>query len=226
MKNPLYILILLMLLWLSGCIGDDIIQDRVEERVVIVDFVDSLSLEATYQFKAEYQDSTGVVGTNEIEWQSSDTNIAIVDAAGNVKGVSEGTTMILAQATGQQVLSDSVMLVVSNELEDSVGMASREGQIVSTSSYELKGSFKVESINGGILISIDDTYKATDALPGLYLYLSNNPSTIAGALEIGPVQVFEGAHTYTVPEVTIGSYEYLLYYCKPFNVKVGEGQIQ
>ncbi|MEM9549152.1 MAG: hypothetical protein AAGA77_24405, partial [Bacteroidota bacterium] len=62
-------------------------------------------------------------------------------------------------------------------------------------------------------------------LPGLYVYLTNNRNTTANALEIGAVEVFNGAHTYTVEDVGINDYKFLLYFCKPFNVKVGDGEI-
>jgi len=60
----------------------------------------------------------------------------------------------------------------------------------------------------------------------LYVYLTNNPSTTAGALEIGKVTVFEGTHIYTIEgDIPLNQYNYLLYFCKPFNVKVGDGEI-
>ena len=67
---------------------------------------------------------------------------------------------------------------------------------------------------------------ADDGLPGLYVYLSNNPNSVSGALEIGPVEVFEGAHDYTISGLDITTYAYVLYFCKPFNVKVGHGDIE
>jgi len=50
---------------------------------------------------------------------------------------------------------------------------------------------------------------------------------VADAYEIGPVTVFQGAHFYDLPStISIFDYSYILYWCKPFEVKVGEGQIQ
>ena len=40
------------------------------------------------------------------------------------------------------------------------------------------------------------------------------------------VQVFDGAHEYALPAgIGLLDYDYLLYYCKPFGVKVGDGAI-
>ena len=44
-------------------------------------------------------------------------------------------------------------------------------------------------------------------------------------MEIGEVKVFKGAHRYTIGgDIALNQYKYLLYYCKPFNVKVGDGE--
>jgi hypothetical protein len=107
-----------------------------------------------------------------------------------------------------------------------VGPMDRGGSIRTTSSYLLEGDFTITAPTGNLQIDIAENYRASTALPGLYLYLSNNPNSTAGALEIGRVEVFSGAHGYTVPNVGIDEYAYLLYYCKPFNVKVGDGEIK
>ena len=42
-----------------------------------------------------------------------------------------------------------------------------------------------------LILSFAENYKTDDVLPGLYVYLTNNPNTINGALEIGdlaPIQ--------------------------------------
>ena len=45
------------------------------------------------------------------------------------------------------------------------------------------------------------------------------------AFEIGRVATFSGVHSYTIPNKGINDYNYIVYFCKPFNVKVGHGQI-
>ena len=102
----------------------------------------------------------------------------------------------------------------------------QSGSIRTTSSYVLSGDFVIrDNGNGGITISFVDDYEASTALPGLYVYLTNNPNTTAGAKEVGKVRVFNGAHEYTVDDASLFTYSHLLYYCKPFNVKVGDGAI-
>ena len=89
----------------------------------------------------------------------------------------------------------------------------------------MTGHFTLSVNDDKLLIDIQDDYRASTALPGLFVYLTNNPNTTVGALEIGAVQVFSGAHSYELENVDINDYNYLLYFCKPFNVKVGDGEI-
>jgi hypothetical protein len=94
-----------------------------------------------------------------------------------------------------------------------------------TSSYELKGDFVLKEEGGVLKLSFASNYQASTALPGLFIYLTNNPSTSSGAFEIGAVTEFEGAHSYDLPNsIDLMDYEYVLYFCKPFNAKVGDGQ--
>lgn len=101
-----------------------------------------------------------------------------------------------------------------------------EGQIRTTSSYVLEGNYRYEFNGTHIILSLDDTYRASSSLPGLYLYLTNNPSSPEDGYEVGKVSVFSGAHSYTLPaSIGLMDYKYLLYLCKPFRVKVGDAQL-
>lgn len=118
-------------------------------------------------------------------------------------------------------MMDAEIDEVENELQ---------GIIVTTSDYALTGSYTVEHIEdeGIIRISIQDNYIADDSLPGLYLYVTNDPNSISDAFEVGAVTVFNGAHVYDIPDdqISIEAFTYLLYWCKPFSVKVGEGSTE
>lgn len=101
-----------------------------------------------------------------------------------------------------------------------------EGQIHTTSGYALSGNFRYEHNGIQIILSLEDNYNASSSLPGLYLYLTNNPNSPEDGYEVGAVTVFSGAHSYTLPaSIGLMDYKYLLYWCKPFRVKVGEAQI-
>ncbi|MGC6422275.1 MAG: hypothetical protein ACON47_10230 [Flavobacteriaceae bacterium] len=101
-----------------------------------------------------------------------------------------------------------------------------EGPIRSTSSYLLEGNYRLEHTGQNIILRLDESYRADTALPGLYVYLTNNPATPLGGFEIGMVTVFEGAHQYSLPDtIALMDFKYILYWCKPFSVKVGDAQI-
>ena len=101
-----------------------------------------------------------------------------------------------------------------------------EGQIRTTSSYTLEGNFRYEHNGTQIILSLDDTYRASSSLPGLYLYLTNNPNSPEDGYEVGAVSIFTGEHSYTLPaSIGLMDYKYLLYWCKPFRVKVGDAQL-
>ena len=55
--------------------------------------------------------------------------------------------------------------------------------------------------------------------------MTNNPNTASGAKEIQKVTVFNGAHKYIITNTKINDFNHLLYWCKPFGVKVGDGEI-
>ena len=71
---------------------------------------------------------------------------------------------------------------------------------------------------------ISENYKASERLPGLYLYFTNNINTVANAKEIQKVTVFKGTHTYIIKNTGINDFTHLLYWCKPFGVDVGNGE--
>ena len=104
---------------------------------------------------------------------------------------------------------------------------SYQGTIQTTSSYKLTGSYEYGLNDAGqLVLDIAGNYEASTALPGLYVYLSNNPNSTSVFYEIAEVTVFNGAHSYTLPSsIDISDYKYILYWCKPFNVKVDDSTI-
>ncbi|MCB0629823.1 MAG: DM13 domain-containing protein, partial [Lewinella sp.] len=214
---------------LAGCIGDDIIFDTVPETLRIINPVDTLAVGDTVAFKLLFTNNIGQEEQRTAYWSSSDETIVTVDDAGSAIGISKGTATLTATVdlTNGISLKTSLPLVVDAETTTGGGENQRRGTIKTTSTYELQGDFVVTKEGSELVIEIADNYEATSALPGLYVYLSNNPNSKENALEIGPVEVFKGAHNYRVDgDIALNRYDYLLYYCKPFNVKVGDGKME
>lgn len=212
---------------LSGCIQDDVIFDTVDENVRITSSVDTLAVGDTYIFEAIFTNNIGQTEERPMEWISSDPEILSINDQGEARGIQKGEVEVIASINLDNVrrIGDTTRVAVADETVESPDDA-KGGTIRSTSSYKLTGTFSMTASNGGVLIEFEDDYEASRSLPGLYVYLTNNPSSISGAHEIGKVEVFDGAHSYTVSGVDLEEYTYLLYYCKPFRVKVGDGKIE
>ena len=165
-----------------------------------------------------------------MRWETSDASTLSIDENGRLMALEIGQAEIALILEENNELMDKITVEAADEtvvVPSGSDGDTKSGTIESTSSYKLEGNFQIANVSGGVEISVAGNYVATEALPGLYVYLSNNPSTVDGALEIGAVTVFSGAHTYTVTEnsLNVDTYAYLLYFCKPFNVKVGHGEI-
>lgn len=216
-------------IFLLACVENDFINDLIDERISIDNPIDEIQVNDTHQLNATFFNNVGQEEQITLSWSSSNTAVATIDNQGLLTGVAEGTSTIGVSATLQDgsTVSQEKQITVTTEAVDNGGPVSKSGMIVSTSSYTLRGDFTISEIENSqdLDLQIEGNYQASTSLPGLYLYLSNNPNSISGALEVGAVQVFNGAHSYTISETAINDYKYLLYWCKPFSVKVGHGEI-
>jgi hypothetical protein len=210
-----------LVLFLGGCIGTDIVPDFVEPTIVIENSIVNLQVGDTFQLTAVYFDSTGSPTNEELLWSTSDDQVLEVSGDGLIEGISIGVAIITAQ---RNEMMASVEIEVS--MEETEVMNARTADIRTTSSYPLSGIATLTIDGSNSRLDLSEDFSTTDRLPGLYLYLTNNPGTINGALELGPVEQFEGAQTYEVPDdVELFTYNYVLFYCKPFTVKVGDGEL-
>lgn len=230
MKQLLNTLFFAILFLLSSCIGEDIIDDSIDEAVRIDNPVVNLEVGEIHQFEATYFNNVGQAEEAAILWSSTDESIISITQDGLATGVTEGMITISAAVIldDVNVLSNNTLTVVeaSEEEEEPIAIV-KSGIIETTSSYTLEGAFIFEEIleSDSVRLSFNDSYQASTNLPGLYLYLTNNPNSIANAYNAGPVSVFDGAHSYDFDDVQINDFQYLLYWCEPFSVKVGEGTI-
>lgn len=216
--------LLTIVLW--GCIGDDIIEDFIEEEVRIESLLVTLGVGKTYQLEANYFDNTGNNIPQTFNWNSLDETIATVSSSGLATGISNGTAQItVSTMVDDKIISDTVTFEVSDEVDTPVVGDTRTGTIRTTSSYVLQGDFKLIKNGNGLILELQDNFLSSDQLPGLYVYLTNNPTTNNGALEIGPVTQFSGKHSYNISNTDLNTYNYVLFFCKPFVVKVGDGVI-
>lgn len=227
-KYPIVLACLLLSL-LSSCIGDDIIADEVPERLRVNNKIDSLKLGDSYQFEVLFFNNIGQQEEQPVSWSTSDANVIDVDPSGLATALQMGTATLTASVNlpDKAPVEESFAVVVADQTTEVEDTSNRSGSIKTTSSYVLTGDFEFFEEGNALTLSFDDNYAASSALPGLYVYLTNNPNSVSEAYEIGEVTTFSGAHSYEIPaEVGLDTYNYLLYYCKPFRVKVGDGEIQ
>lgn len=225
------ILVALCIFPLISCVKTDIVNDRVDPKIFISNPLLELKKNGEgHQFEINYFNYVGKEIENpNVSWSSSDPSILTITEDGLATGVEFGTATVTATLTTteetQTITNVDVVTVSTATLTESIEFF---GTVATTSSYELEGSYVLEILDNDVLrLSLGDDYKADTNLPGLYIYLGNNPNSIADAYEIGAVTVFQGDHFYDLPSsISIYDYSYILYWCKPFGVKVGEGQIQ
>lgn len=216
-----------LLLGVCGCVGEDIVMDEVDPEVRITNAITNMQINSTWQFEYMYLNSAGMDATpDEVIWSTSDAFIATIDENGLARAQNYGAVSITLSATeGESETDTTITFQVTDDLTV-VNQGVRTGSIQTTSSYVLTGDFEVSIDDGSLTIRFSSDYVADQNLPGLYVYLTNNPNSPAGGYEIGPVTVFDGAHSYTIPGIDLFDYDYLFYYCKPFKVKVGHGDIE
>ncbi len=211
---------------MTACIEDDFVQDEVDAELRITNTIDSLEIGSDFQLESIYLNNIGSVEQVVITWTSSASDILAVDAQGLIMALSEGTATITATfQDGDLTLSDSRTISITSIPVAPPVFNSTNGTIVTTSSYILTGDFEYIETETGVQLNFSDNYSASTSLPGLFIYLSNNNNSINNALEIGGVDVFNGAHGYDISGVGFNDYRYIIYFCKPFNIKVGEGEL-
>ncbi len=222
--EKLLLLGLILAVFTTGCIKDDILFDTQEPELRITNAPDTLEVNSNYTFEAMYLNNVGQSENVDLSWTSLDENTISIANDGFATALQLGSTTIRAEYdNGTEILTDEVSVQVG----ESTVINSNEfsGTVNTTSSYVLTGDFTIAENGDDLLLEFSSDYEADTGLPGLYVYLSNNPNSNADAYEIGAVQIFSGAHSYTIPNTSIFDYNYVLYYCKPFGVKVGHGEI-
>ena len=222
-------LIVSFVLTFNSCIQEDIIDDFVQPELRITNPVSQIEVGESYPFNVTFFNNIGQVEQTTITWNSSNTSIATIDQSGILIGISEGLVTITATTNSSTGIVNTNFDI--NVVLDGTGgpqLISKTGTIMTTSSYVLAGTFTLSEQENStdLLLSINEDYVADTALPGLYLYLTNNPSSVANALNLGAVGVFNGGHQYIIPDTVINDYSHLLYWCEPFSIKVGDGEIQ
>lgn len=227
-----FILTIVFLVFFSGCIGDDIVLDTIDESIKITNSIDSLEVGMSYQFEVRFLNNVGQMENRPVTWTSSDSEVLTIDENGLATGIAAGIVDIIStiDLVEKEPISDIVSVTVTEEeviIVEPEPASERTGTLQTTSSYIFEGGFVLKKTEDELRLELLDDFSASSSLPGLYLYLTNNPTTNNNALEISEITQFSGAQSFVLPEgVGLNDYQYVLGYCKPFSVKVGDGEFE
>jgi electron transfer DM13 len=222
------LLVLAVCTSIYACIGDEFVDDFMMPRLEVSNPIDSLKIGTSYQYEYRYFNNIGAIdSTVGVDWQSLNPTLLDITSNGLATALSIGSAQIVISSLTNPATFDTVSVVTNaSGTSQPDNPTERNGVIMTTSNYLLEGDVQLVNQEGQFILKLGSNFKATTALPGLYIYLTNNPATNSGALEIGPITQFTGAQDFPLPGLSnINDYDYVLFYCKPFAVKVGDGKL-
>lgn len=224
MKHGYFAIIMILF---SGCIGEDILMDRVDPEVRITNTIQTMEINTTFQFEYMFLNNVGIeVEPTTLIWQTSDMSVLTINSSGLASASTNGTVQLTVTASYEEQTATSTITFDVTGDATMMKAEARSGSLTTTSSYKLIGDFTLSQDGSDLLVDFSANYDADTRLPGLYVYLTNNPNSPTGGYEIGAVTTFNGEHQYVIPDTGIQDYNYVFYYCKPFKVKVGHGTIE
>ncbi len=181
--------------------------------------INLLSVGETMQLTAAVLNATGGTLPNAvITWESANTTIAEVSATGLVTAKAGGGTNITARSGNIQSQPYSLMV--------GVGASEPSGTFQGRNGYNVSGGVSFSANASLVDVNLAENFRSQSG-PGLYVYLSNSPSSVAGGVEIGKLRKTSGADTYTDPQgINMDSYNYVIILCKPFNIPFGAALLQ
>lgn len=162
---------------------------------------------------------TEVSGSSlQLEWSSSNNDVATVTQEGSVTAVADGEVRIIASSDDATGFIDLTVADVSS--------LTRTAEFRGLSGYDASGDVVLEvGNNGKITLKMSSNFMAQNG-PGLYVYLSNDGGNISGGVELDKLKSTSGSQEYDVPiNVTLKQYDHIVLYCKPFGVGFGTAKL-
>jgi len=187
--------------------------------VIAAPSTSNVDVGSTLQLTASAKNVNGNnLSVSDFNWVSNNTSVATVDQNGLVTGVSDGTVTITASANN--VNSQAYELTIGT---GGASQASRIAQFQGANNYRVSGNASLSASGNGIKLSLESNFSSQSG-PGLYLYLSNNATSISGGVELGKLRKSTGSDEYTFDGVSLDQYKFVIVYCKPFRAAFGFGE--
>ena len=122
----------------QSCVKNDYIDNSVEPTLRIVNKIDSLKLNTSFQFNATYYNNVGKLETIVMDWVSSDTAVIKVSKTGLATAVKAGKSILTSSyQSGSKVVKDNFFVTVGQETVVQENL--KKGVVKTTSSYALSG---------------------------------------------------------------------------------------
>lgn len=152
-------------------------------------------------------------------WSSSDPAVASVTADGQVTAVAAGVASVTAAADG---LTSTTSRVAVLGAERAGTFVPRPG-----SRYTCEGSVALRPAGaGGLEAAFGADFSVSNG-PRLEVFLSPTSEVGPGSINIGPLQSNFGTQTYALPPgADLGTYNWVIIHCVPFNISFGWAQLQ
>ncbi len=156
-----------------------------------------------------------VIPGQTFKWRSLDPQIAEVAEEGMVKGLMPGVTQIFAEVAG----------ISSPGYGLEVAVPSRSGTFSGLNGYQVRGTAFMENSDNGPMLRLGPDFQTSNG-PGLYVYLSNSATSVAGGVEVARLRKTSGEDSYTLPVgVGLTTYSNVIILCKPFSIPFGSATI-
>ena len=216
-----HLCMLLASVTLFSCIGTDIVEEIiVDEQLTITSRILTLAISESYQFNVDFFDAMGERGDAEVVWTSSDEQIIFITTDGLATAVSTGDVLITVVSGA---VRDEIMLTGGGTT--TFRALERTGDFMGLRDYTVRGDFTLEENGENLELTFSTNFAASNG-PGLFVYLSNNPTRVTGGVEVGRLKANSGSQTYTISRTRaqLETYNHIVIYCKPFGVGFGTGE--
>lgn len=228
---------------------DKIINSGFAPKVTITNRVKTIDVAETKTIPLNpvFQNKKKKVQEVTFTYTSSDESILVVNAEGIATPVSKGEVNVTAVTSfeGEDV-SDTIAITVSEEtkveetpIEEEIGGGNSDilgsGTFIGDNGYTVNGGFEILTQEDGQKIVKLNAEFSAGGVPDLVIYLSNAKKSNAGAPALaenantgGGLPRFNtsGEQSIVIPNnINPDDFQFVLLYCRRFNVNVGYGTI-
>ena len=155
-------------------------------------------------------------------WRSTTPAVVTIDSTGLATAVTQGSTEIIATASGIESVPVSLAVQPSERIRS--GMFNPHPGV----NYEVRGTATLEEITpeGRLALSFGSDFFVSDG-PGIDVILSTENVVNSNSISLGRVKQLSGVQSYDVPPgVELDTFDWVIIHCVPFNVTFGYARLE